>query len=172
MARTRHVRVSAEDAGLLEQSAALITRMYGDSSPYAEWIVDGFRPFSVDYLLGQVNNPSRALWVAIRNDRVIGTIILQFEQKKHVVFHKLTRDPEFKGLGSRLLAFAERIAKKEGYVKARIEAFSPAANLLNYYIRKGYDKAIEMKPLKESEYIKYKSPGAAYGFLMLEKRIA
>lgn len=170
MVRTKYILAKAGDLEALDQAAELITRAYGAGSHYAKWIEGGFRSFSREYLLGQVNNPNRSLWLAMLGDKVVGTIIIQRESK-HALFHKFARDADCKGLGTRLLAFAERHAKKDGFSKARVEVFTAATDLANYYVGKGYDRAIEMKSLPESEHVIYKAKGAAYGFLTLEKEL-
>ena len=169
----KYVQVSNEMHDIIEQSSKLITRMYGKDSPYSEWIVNGFGPYAYEYVLGQVNNPMRSLWVALDKNKVIATIIIQKIDKKTVIFHKFTRDPDYdkEKVGAKLLSFAERQVKKQGFKTIRVEVFSAAARLINYYIKKSYNKAITFTPLEESESIKYTAPGAAYGFLMLEKKI-
>ena len=156
---------------IIEQSSQLISRMYGKDSPYSEWIVGGFRRYAYDYILGQINNPMRSLWVVMDKKRVVATIIIQKLDKKTAVFHKFARDPEYKNIGAKLLSFAERQVKKLGFIKIRIEVFSAATRLINYYIKKSYNQAIMITPLAESETIKYTAPGAIYGFLMLEKTL-
>lgn len=169
----KYIQVTNDMHDYITQSSQLITQQYGKDSPYSEWIVNGFKPYAYDYILGQINNPMRSLWVTIVDKKVVATIIIQKLDKKTVVFHKFARDPEFKQekIGAKLLAFAERQAKKQGFKKIRIEVFSAAARLVNYYIKKSYNQAITFTPLAESENIKYTAPGAAYGFLMLEKTL-
>ena len=162
--RARYLKVTENDTQLLEQAAALITRMYGRESHYSKWIQNGFRPYSPEYLLGQVRNPKRQLWVMIQDGKVIGTIIIQ-DNGSHVLLHKFTIDPAYKGAGAKLLAYAEKIARK---TKLRVEVFSAASKLVNYYISRKYDKAIVFTPLPEDEHIRYVN-GGDYGFIMLEK---
>jgi ribosomal protein S18 acetylase RimI-like enzyme len=169
----KYIQVTNVMHDAIMQSSKLITQQYGRGSPYSEWIVDGFKPYAYDYILGQINNPMRSLWVALAGTKVVATIVIQKLDTKTVVFHKFARDPEFKQerIGARLLAFAERQVKKQGFKKIRIEVFSAASRLVNYYIKKSYNQAIMLTPLAESQTIKYTAPGAAYGFLMLEKTL-
>lgn len=148
--------------------------MYGKDSPYARWIVNGFRPYSTEYMLGQVNNPERSLYVAINNGSVIGTIILQLVAvPRHTVFHKFCVSPEYKGkgLGARLIAFVEKKAAAQGISRMRIEVFSPAFRLFNYYIEHGYTRVISTKALEEDQHIKFTCKMADYGFVTIEKRL-
>ena len=162
--RARYLRVTENDTQLLEQAATLITRMYGPESHYSEWIHNGFRPYSPEYLLGQVRNPKRQLWVMVQDAKVIGTIIIQ-DNGSHALLHKFTIDPAYKGAGAKLLAYAEKIARK---TKLRVEVFSAASKLVNYHISRKYDKAIVFTPLPEDEHIRYVN-GGDYGFITLEK---
>lgn len=162
--RARYLRVTENDTQLLEQAATLITRMYGPDSHYSQWIQNGFRPYSPEYLLGQVKNPKRQLWVMVQDAKVIGTIIIQ-DNGSHALLHKFTIDPAYKGAGAKLLAYAEKISRK---TRLRVEVFSAASKLVNYYIAHKYDKAIAFTPLKEDEHIRYVN-GGDYGFIMLEK---
>lgn len=167
----RYVCVSETDLDLLDESAALLTRMYGEGSHYSRWVVNGFRPFSRDYLLGQVRNPLRDLWVLLHERKVVAMIIIQVNGKgrsKHALFHKFVADPAFKGVGARLLAFAERKVRDLGIPKARVEVFSPAIKLMNYYIKKKYDKAIEYKQLMPDEHVRFVCD-MEHGFVTLEK---
>ena len=168
----RIITVKSTDNDLIDQSAKLISRMYGRESPYAEWIVNGFRPYNAEYILTQVNNPERSLHVIIDKESVIATIILQ-RAKKHMIFHKfcVSLDYKGKGIGKRLMSFAEKQARKQGFAKMRIEVFSAAFKLFNYYIKNRYDKVITVNPLQEDQYIKYACRGASYGFIMLEKSL-
>jgi hypothetical protein len=167
--RARYLRVTENDTQLLEQAAALITRMYGPESHYSTWIQNGFRPYSSEYLLGQVRNPKRQLWVMIQDAKVIGTIIIQ-DNGSHALLHKFTIDPAYKGAGAKLLAYAEKIAYKLGFVRLRVEVFSAASKLVNYYIAHKYNKAIVFTPLNEDEHIRYVN-GGDYGFITLEKTL-
>ena len=167
--RAKYIRVTENDTMYLEQAASLITQMYGPKSHYSKWIKNGFRPYSVDYILGQVRNPKRQLWVMVQDSKVIGTIIIQ-DNGSHALFHKFTIDPSSKGSGAKLLAYAEKQACQMGFVRLRVEIFSAASKLFNYYLSQKYNKAIVFTPLNEDEYVQYVN-GGDYGFITLEKEM-
>jgi len=170
----RIVQVRNGDTALVQQAANLISRQYGPTSPYAKWIVNGFRPYSAEYVLGQVNNKERSLHVVVDDSTVVGTIILQRVKKPRcLVFHKFCVDPSYKGrgVGKQLLRFVDRVARREGYTKVRIEVFSAAFKLINYYTQNNYNKVIICTPLEQSEHIVFTCQNGTYGFITLEKTL-
>lgn len=175
--RFRYLKVSADMVDVLDQSAALLTRMYGDGSHYSKWIEGGFRPYTRKYLVGQVSNPDRTLWVGMDRGIVVGTIIMQrvrrgAEVPRCVMFHKFAVDPVYKGFGGRLLSFAERKAREERYTLLRIEVFNAATKLVNYYIGKKYDRIVGVAPLLGDEHTKFRSEACGFGFITLEKHVS
>lgn len=169
----RIVQVSVGAPRLIEKAAVLMTQMYGKGSHYSKWISNGFRPYDVTYVLSQVKNSLRRLFVMLDGENVIATIILQKKNKSTCIIHKFCADPRYKGqgVGLKLLRHIERVARQDGMIKAQVEVFSAADRLLNYYAAKGYNHFVEMVPLLESDYIKYKCHGASYGFITLQKQL-
>lgn len=159
-------KVRSTNTDTINACVDLLNEKYGAGSHYSKWIEGGFRPFTFDYMIGQVNNPLRELWVMKRSSiDIVGMIIIQ-QNGDHALFHKFCAR---EGVGSKLFKNAEQKATKMGFTKARVEVFTPAFKLVNYYKERGYTTLISYTQLQESEYVKYKNPINDYGFMMLEK---
>ena len=168
------VKVKEADTDLLRQTAKLVTQNYGKKSHYAKWIKNGFRPYTAEYFLGQVKNPLRDLYVMLDGGaarKVIGTVVVQVvERERHALIHKLTASSAHKGIGKIIMRKAEAIVRRKKIKHVRVEAFSPAIRLVQYYVDLGYDKVIEYKKLEEDEYTKF-TKCQDVGFITLEKAI-
>lgn len=170
----KFTRVKISDEGVLKESAQLLTAQYGKDSRYSEWIQNGFRPYSIDYLKGQITNTNRELWVMMDGNKVVGTIVIQrVPDSGYVIFHKFAVALGYtgKGIGERILKRAEARVQRQGFQRMRVEVFTPAIRLTNYYIKQGYTNAIEVKLLDQDEHTRYVcKKGSTLGFLTLEKK--
>lgn len=167
----RLYKVKSKDTALIQACLTLLNSRYGKGSHYETWLVNGFRAFDMGYLQGQVDNPQRELYIMRDGqDTVCAMIIIQYNEE-HVVFHKFCGDPAHKGAAFKLFSRAEKIAVKKQYDKARVDVFSPAFKLVNYYREHGYTELINYYKLEPSEYVKYRSPINDYGFMVLQKKL-
>lgn len=162
--------VKPNDTDTIQACIELLNKNYGTNSHYSKWIENGFRPFPFDYMLGQVTNPQRSLWVLKRSSKDIVAMIIMQKNNDHVLFHKFCALHGY-GYGSKLFKKVEQKAKHHGFTNMRVEVFTPAFKLVNYYMQKGYTHVISYKQLEESEFVKYKCQTHDYGFIMLEKRL-
>jgi hypothetical protein len=155
-------RVKITDTKLISACVTLLNEKYGAGSHYSKWIKGGFRPYNETYLQGQINNPMRQLWIfKTQQDQVLAMIILQKvivpqSKEHHMIFHKFCAN---QGVGSDLLSRAEKKAKQMKFSKLRVEIFTPAIKLVNYYFDRGYDKLISYKQYENTN----------YAFMTLEK---
>ncbi|MCY6959140.1 GNAT family N-acetyltransferase [Clostridium brassicae] len=110
-----------------------------------------------DIFLKDIKNHS--LYVIKDNNSYLGTITLNEEQapeycnvdwltsnKKTLVIHRLAVSPNYqgKGIGRKLIDFAEQLGHKKNYDSIRLDAFSKNLNSVNFYEKCGYIKTGEV----------------------------
>jgi GNAT superfamily N-acetyltransferase len=89
------------------------------------------------------------------NNEITGIIVLSTEQDKEyepvewkdiegnpIVIHRLAVDPRWqrKGIATKLMSFAEKFAKDNGYTSIRIDTFSLNPRMKNLINKFGYDR--------------------------------
>ena len=59
---------------------------------------------------------------------------------KNLYIHRLAVDPQFqkKGIGKKLMDYAEDFAKKNNFISVRLDTFSKNKNNMRFYERRGY----------------------------------
>lgn len=61
---------------------------------------------------------------------------------KNLYIHRLAVDPQFqkKGIGKKLMDYAEDFAKKNNFISIRLDTFSKNKNNMRFYERRGYKR--------------------------------
>ena len=61
---------------------------------------------------------------------------------KSLYIHRLAVDPQFqkKGIGKKLMDYAEDFAKKNNFISVRLDTFSKNKNNMRFYERRGYKR--------------------------------
>ena len=61
---------------------------------------------------------------------------------KNLYIHRLAVDPQFqkKGIGKKLMDYAEDFAKKNNFISVRLDTFSKNKNNMRFYERRGYKR--------------------------------
>ncbi|KAF0245261.1 MAG: hypothetical protein FD180_1808 [Planctomycetota bacterium] len=85
---------------------------------------------------------AKALWKLVENGRLIGTIRLQeYPDQPGVLYvNRMCVEPEEqkRGLGKRLMAFAEVEAVRRGLHAVRLDTAKPFQRLVGWYLKLGY----------------------------------
>ena len=65
---------------------------------------------------------------------------------KNLYIHRLAVDPQFqkKGIGKKLMDYAEDFAKKNNFISVRLDTFSKNKNNMRFYERRGYKRLEEV----------------------------
>ena len=65
---------------------------------------------------------------------------------KSLYIHRLAVDPQFqkKGIGKKLMDYAEDFAKKNNFISVRLDTFSKNKNNMRFYERRGYKRLEEV----------------------------
>ena len=99
------------------------------------------------------------LFVFIREALLVGCIALCIKMDdvyknvkwltidgKNLYIHRLAVDPQFqkKGIGKKLMDYAEDFAKKNNFISVRLDTFSKNKNNMRFYERRGYKKLEEV----------------------------
>lgn len=95
------------------------------------------------------------LLVFIKGDLLVGCIALCTKMDdvyknvkwltkdvKSLYIHRLAVDPQFqkKGIGKKLMDYAEDFAKKNNFISVRLDTFSKNKNNMRFYERRGYKR--------------------------------
>ena len=122
-----------------DEEARICARLMADSEP---WLTLGR---SYDVSLGLVTDPTREVFVARTEGRVVGFVILVVSGAFVGYVQSIAVDPECrgKGIGTKILAFAEeRILRVSPNVFVCVSSFNPDA--LRLYRRLGYEVVGEL----------------------------
>lgn len=73
---------------------------------------------------------------------------------KSLYVHRLAVDPQFqkKGIGKKLMDYAEDFAKKNNFISIRLDTFSKNKNNMRFYERRGYKRLEEVFFPKQSKF--------------------
>lgn len=126
-----HIRPArSHDAG------ALVALTHAAYEPYVPRIGKPPAPMTADY--GAIVE-SRHAWVAEVDGRVAGLIVL-VPEPDHLLLENVAVAPEAqgRGVGSRLLAFADGHARALGLPEVRLFTNEAMTENLEYYPRRGY----------------------------------
>ena len=95
------------------------------------------------------------LWTLVHKNRIIGLIVLTENEDaeyqdvkwltknhKNLYIHRLAVDPNFQGKGyaQKLMDFAEKYARENGYSSIRLDTFSENKRNLKFYEQRNYVK--------------------------------
>lgn len=107
------------------------------------------------------------LWKLEDKNSIIGLIVLTENEDaeyqdvkwltknhKNLYIHRLAVDPNFQGKGyaQKLMDFAEKYAKENGYSSIRLDTFSENKRNLNFYEKRNYVKLESIYFPKQSEF--------------------
>ncbi len=96
-----------------------------------------------------------SLFATKEEDRIVGIIVLTENQEdeynaidwkdrsgKFIIVHRLAVHPKWqrKGIGSRLMDFAEDFAKKNGYSSIRLDTYSRNPRSLQFFEKRKYER--------------------------------
>ena len=87
-------------------------------------------------------------------DNVYKNVTWLTEDGKNLYIHRLAVDPQFqkKGIGKKLMDYAEDFAKKNDFVSVRLDTFSKNKNNMRFYEHRGYKKLEEVFFPKQSKF--------------------
>lgn len=106
------------------------------------------------------------LYVSLVNAKIIGAITLSIhmdeeyrsiawltKNTKNLYVHRLCVHPDFQGKGhaQKLMDFAEKHARENGFVSVRLDTFSQNKRNQNFYSTRGYQKLGDVYFPKQSE---------------------
>ncbi|MCL6266503.1 GNAT family N-acetyltransferase [Flagellimonas myxillae] len=107
------------------------------------------------------------LFVALKNDKVIGAIVVSTKMDEEYVpvkwlvpngnstyIHRLCVAPELQGQGyaQRLMEFAEAHSRKNGFTSVRLDTFSQNQRNQRFYEQRGYEKLEDIFYPKQSSH--------------------
>ncbi|TCP47217.1 acetyltransferase (GNAT) family protein [Tamaricihabitans halophyticus] len=116
---------------------AVVAIAYDAYAPYIERIGRQPAPMTADYAEAIAQGQ---LWVAeSANGTVLGFLVL-VEKPDHLLLENVAASPaaQGKGVGTALLALAERRARERGYARIRLYTNEAMTENLTYYPRHGY----------------------------------
>ena len=107
------------------------------------------------------------LWTLVHKNRIIGLIVLTENEDaeyqdvkwltknhKNLYIHRLAVDPNFQGKGyaQKLMDFAEKYARENGYSSIRLDTFSENKRNLKFYEQRNYVKLESIYFSKQSAF--------------------
>ncbi|NVK37255.1 MAG: GNAT family N-acetyltransferase [Gammaproteobacteria bacterium] len=110
-------------------------------------LVVGDRLVEEDYLAA-LNTPNTIIFLALEGDIIVGCIELKIaDGHAHLGMLSVLPDRQNQGIASQLLAYAEQQAKQTYSAKiAEMLVLDVRQELLEFYYRKGYERADEYVP--------------------------
>jgi len=91
-------------------------------------------------VLQSYSQPGAEAYVAEENNRITGTVLLKREVRALVIyFLAVSREDRMKGVGSALLKFVEKMAKKEKRI-LRVDVAKEFEKNADFYIKLGFKK--------------------------------
>ena len=131
---------------------ALVESAYRGDSSRGGWtteadLLDGRRTDEADVTAAVTDADTRMI-VAERGADLVGCCLVQ-HRGTHAYFGMFAVSPKSQGggLGKQLLAVAERVAREEfGMPAMHMTVIRQRADLIDWYVRRGYTRTGEMKP--------------------------
>lgn len=131
---------------------------------YAQNVVLGFRFSGASEAMESLRESWRKerVYKLVLGGRIVGSVRLVDLPRKVLEVKRLCVHPEFqkRGLGKRLLRFAEEEARRRGCERVRLDTAKPFHALVDWYRRQGYSIVGEMR-----------FPTVDYDSVLLEKRL-
>jgi ribosomal protein S18 acetylase RimI-like enzyme len=117
-----------------------------------------------------MNAEDSAIFKATINDDITGCVYLK-EQDDEMYLGMLTVDPSLqdKGTGKTLMQFAEEHSKQQHKQAIAMTVISVRTELINWYIRKGYQLTGEIKPFPNNT--QFGEPKMPLEFVVLKKQL-
>lgn len=168
----RITRATIKDAEALSE---LVNSAYRGDSSRAGWtteadLLDGTRT-DAEAIRGLIQTPGTTLLKYSEGDQLMGCIELRNEQGK-LYLGMLTVRPSLqgKGLGKELMKAAEDEALRQRCTAIFMTVISVREELIDWYIRRGYQLTGERKPFAFSD-PRFGQPKMKLEFVVLEKRL-
>ena len=95
-------------------------------------------PMNIDYAEEIASFP---VWVVEKDKEIVGALILMFEND-YVKIANIAVRPDFqgKGVGRKLMGFAESKARSKGYLQMRLATHVLLTENISYYLRLGWEE--------------------------------
>lgn len=112
---------------------------------------------NIELVLKDIQNQN--LYIFTDAEAVVGCIVMdeqqspqyaqvkwQLNEEPILIIHRMAVSPEMqgKGMGKKLVSFAEEFGRMNGYRAIRLDAFKGNKNLQNFYVRLGYEAVGEI----------------------------
>jgi ribosomal protein S18 acetylase RimI-like enzyme len=156
--------------------SALINSAYRGEASKKGWtteanLLEGTRT-SEEELTTIISSPNHYLLKFTSNEKIIGSVLL-IAKNEALYLGMLTVSPELQngGIGKQLLAVAEEQARSLGLNAIQMTVIGIRKELLNWYLRKGYEDTgkRETFPFGEGDKALTKAP---LDFMVLEKKLS
>lgn len=154
----------------------LVNSAYRGDSSRQGWtteadLLDGTRTDAAA-LADLIKTPGTIVLKYIEDNQLLGCVELR-DEKRTLYLGMLTVKPNLqgKGIGKILLRAAEEEAKKRGYTAIRMTVISSRKELIDWYVRHGYQFTGERKPFSFND-PRFGQPKVKLEFVVLEKKIA
>lgn len=166
--------LKATMADVVELNKLVNSAYRGDSSRQG-WtteadILDGTR-IDEDILKEVIQRPDTTVLLYKENQFLLGCVELRKDgQKIYLGMLSVMPNTQGKGVGKKLLKKAEEFAVEQGCTKIYMTVISVRTELIDWYVRHGYDLTDERKPFKMPD-IRFGIPKQELEFVVLEKII-
>nr|WP_315158222.1 GNAT family N-acetyltransferase [uncultured Flavobacterium sp.] len=156
--------------------SALINSAYRGEASKKGWtteanLLEGTRT-SEEELTTIISSPNHYLLKFTSNEKIIGSVLL-IAKNEALYLGMLTVSPELQngGIGKQLLAVAEEHARSLGLNAIQMTVIGIRKELLNWYLRKGYEDTGKREPFPFGEGDKALT-SAPLDFMVLEKKLS
>jgi ribosomal protein S18 acetylase RimI-like enzyme len=156
--------------------SALINSAYRGEASKKGWtteasLLEGPRT-SKEELTTIISSPNHYLFKFTSNEKIIGSVLL-ISKNEALYLGMLTVSPELQnaGIGKQLLAAAEKHARSLGLNAIQMTVIGIRKELLNWYLRKGYEDTGKREPFPFGEGDKALTK-APLDFMVLEKKLS
>lgn len=156
--------------------SALINSAYRGEASKKGWtteanLLEGTRT-SEEELTTIISSPNHYLLKFTSNEKIIGSVLL-IAKNEALYLGMLTVSPELQngGIGKQLLAVAEEQARSLGLNAIQMTVIGIRKELLNWYLRKGYEDTGKREPFPFGEGDKALT-SAPLDFMVLEKKLS
>ena len=106
------------------------------------------------YVWDDKNQIKGCIMFSPEKDEVYNSTKWLTQDNKNIYVHRLAVHPKFqkKGIGNKLMNFAESIAKKRNFISIRLDTFSQNKSNNKFYESRGYQKLGDVFFRKQSEF--------------------
>lgn len=136
---------------------ALIERAYRGDSARRGWTHEadllGGQRTDLEALAEVIADPAQTLLVAVEGGAPVACVQVTDKGDGRAYLGMITVDPDRQagGLGRRLLAGAESFAAASGATRAEMTVISQRAELIGWYVRRGYRPTGEQRPFPHAD---------------------